>query len=205
MTSNWQTFQMPQQQRPNDKNYRALNKLATKQRVTTSAAQYRFRQQQDVRLANPLSRQAYIEKNVPMQYHSRTLSDSQDNFAFGMPNRPSTPIRTVVNGVYGVVADFEITNRQADIAQNKRTEKVTKPSKAHTRASTLAQDQILRSTLTNSLKAKDHEADLFKLNKFKNINSRVGQHHTNDPRRSRQGLPEKATLSAAFQTTQPRK
>ena len=77
-----------------------------------------------------------------MAYHSRTLSDSQDfdKFAFGMPNRPSTPIRTVVNGVYGVVADFEITNRQADIVANKRCEKVTKPSKAHTRASTLAQD-----------------------------------------------------------------
>ena len=38
-----------------------------------------------------------------------------ETFPYGMPNRPSTPIRTVVNGVYGVVADFEITNRQADI------------------------------------------------------------------------------------------
>lgn len=55
-----------------------------------------------------------------------------------MPNRPSTPIRTVVNGVYGVVADFEITNRQADIVSAKIAEKVTKPSKAHTRASTMA-------------------------------------------------------------------
>ena len=91
-----------------------------------------------------------------------------------MPNRPSTPIRTVVNGVYGVVADFEITNRQADIVTAKIAEKVTKPSKAHTRASTMAQDQILSNTITNSLRTKETDRDLFKLNKFKGITSKVG-------------------------------
>ena len=69
--------------------------------------------------------------------------DLFDIGAYGRPNRPSTPIRTVVNGVYGTVAEFEIGSRNNGIVSQKLAEKVTKPSKAHTRASTLAQDQVL--------------------------------------------------------------
>uniref|UniRef100_A0A7S3I7F5 Uncharacterized protein n=1 Tax=Favella ehrenbergii TaxID=182087 RepID=A0A7S3I7F5_9SPIT len=122
--------------------------------------------------------------------HSRTLTELQelDRFAYGMPNRPSTPIRTVVNGVYGVVAEFEITNRQGDIVTQKRCEKTTRPSKAHTRASTMAQDQILRTTLSAGVKQREIDQELFKLNKFKHVNARVGKHHVNEAvRRSRPG------------------
>ena len=92
--------------------------------------------QNDLRIADPVPRQNYVDRNVPMG-HQRNMTQVE-TYPYGMPNRPSTPIRTVVNGVYGVVADFEITNRQADIVSAKIAEKVTKPSKAHTRASTMA-------------------------------------------------------------------
>ena len=77
--------------------------------------------------------------------------DPDDAYPFGRPNRPSTPIRTVVNGVYGTVAEFEINNRTSGIVSQKRAEKTTKPSKAHTRASTMAQDNILRNTMSAGL------------------------------------------------------
>ena len=87
-------------------------------------------------------------------------------FAYGKANRPSTPIRTVVNGVYGTVADYELTARSRGIASSRRIESIAKPSRGHTRASTLAQKQVLENTLTAGVKREDSAKDLFKLRKF---------------------------------------
>ena len=60
----------------------------------------------------------------------------------------------MVNGVYGTVASFELTERSKCVSSQKRLEKVTKPSRGHTRASTMAQDQVLRNTLQAGLEKK---------------------------------------------------
>jgi len=73
-------------------------------------------------------------------------------FSYGKPNRPSTPIRTVVEGVYGTVAHFEHSARQTGIESQKKLEKFTKPSRGHTRASTMASEQVLRNTLPSWLR-----------------------------------------------------
>ena len=94
-----------------------------------------------------------------MPRHMRHLTeDPEDVYAYGRPNRPSTPIRTVVNGVYGTVAEFEINNRTDSIVSQKVAEKTTKPSKCHTRASTMAQENVLRNTLSAGF-AKQRERD----------------------------------------------
>ena len=42
--------------------------------------------------------------------------DDDVKFVYGMANRPSTPIRTVVNGVYGSVAEYDIAGRSKVIS-----------------------------------------------------------------------------------------
>ena len=110
-----------------------------------------------------------------------------------MSNRPSTPIRTVVNGVYGSVAEFDIESRSKMITSQKRLEKVMQPPRGHTRASSMAQSQVLGNTLAASMsKQMQSNQNLFKLNKFSNVESRVSKHHNNNATenkmRSRQSL-----------------
>lgn len=120
--------------------------MATKYRVVTSDQAYRFRQSCDgVRINDPHAKRTYMDKNMPS--HMRYASELDDESTFGRPNRPSTPMRTVVNGVYGTVAEFEIENRTTDIVSQKKAEKRTGPSKAHTRASTMAEANVLKTTL----------------------------------------------------------
>ena len=71
---------------------------------------------------------------------NRIYENEDEQYPYGRPNRPSTPIRTVVNGVYGTVASFELTERSKCVSSQKRLELGTKPSRGHTRASTMAQD-----------------------------------------------------------------
>lgn len=51
-------------------------------------------------------------------FHSRKLSChplalSEDVNYFGMPNKPSTPVRSVICGTYGAAAEFDQLNRNA--------------------------------------------------------------------------------------------
>ena len=110
-------------------------------------------------------------------------------------------MRTLMNGVYGHVASFEISGRQQGITSQKVFDAARKPSRRHTRASALAQGHTLQGTLSASLRKLDvlgdtfnnasssnngmtaGGPDLFKLNKFKSIKSRISQFHTNDPSR----------------------
>ena len=86
---------------------------------------------------------------------AQTMYTEQDEgdvqFAYGKANRPSTPIRTVINGVYGTVAEYELTCRNSTISSQKQLEKRMKPSRGHTRASTMANEKVLQSTLTAGL------------------------------------------------------
>ena len=145
-----------------------------------------------VRLEDPKATRNYLAKK---QGHFSTQRQHEDDvkFVYGMSNRPSTPIRTVVNGVYGSVAEYDINTRSKNIVSQKKLDKVAKPSRCHTRASSLAQNQVLGNTLAAAMKNNSgSNANLFKLNKFANVESRVAKNHTNNPKeinqRSRQSL-----------------
>lgn len=80
-------------------------------------------------------------------YHNRrtsaaplTLSD--DAAYFGMPNKPSTPIRTVVCGTYGNAAEYDQLNRNAQIKREVRAERSKPGPRAPTRAMTAAHQAI---------------------------------------------------------------
>ena len=118
-----------------------------------------------------------------MQQYQNFGENEDEQYPYGRPNRPSTPIRTVVNGVYGTVASFEMTARSKDATSTRKLERVTKPSRGHTRASTMAQDKVLSSTLKVGLAQHEANSDLFKLKKFKGVTSRVGVYHANDAAR----------------------
>ena len=163
--------------------------------MTTAASQSRFRQSHTgLRIKDPASQQNYLQSKLLQGLQQRMHQEEDVQLAYGRPNRPSTPIRTVVNGVYGTVATFEITERSKGIESTKRFEKNMRPSRGHTRASTMAQDQVLRNTLAAGVERKESAASLFKLKKFQQVNSRVGQHHKNEPhRKSRQSCDLRPT------------
>ena len=65
MTSKWQTHQLNQRKTPNDKDYKMMNKLAAKNRVTTASSQYRFRQQvNSLRIEDPKVQREYIRSKL---------------------------------------------------------------------------------------------------------------------------------------------
>ena len=67
VTSDWQTYQLKQRKGQNDKNFKMLNKMATRNRVTTASAQNRFRQSlNDVRLVDPVPQRKYVAANLQL-------------------------------------------------------------------------------------------------------------------------------------------
>ena len=107
MTSDWQVHSKQPARYSNDVDYKRLNKMAPKNRITTCQSSYRFRQSNKSVMTIP-------EKKIVHPLHNRKPSlqiqmslDPECAYSFGMPNRPSTPIRTVICGTYGNVAEYD--------------------------------------------------------------------------------------------------
>lgn len=83
-----------------DKDYKRLNKLATANRVTTCIDQYKFRNfyATNVRLKDP---NASVMRSLALQ---KGAIRPEHEF-FGRPNRPSTPVKNVVNFDFGTSAE----------------------------------------------------------------------------------------------------
>ncbi len=73
-----------------------MNKLAIKQRATTCRKQYDFRQTVNARLKDPRLRSELA-----------TNHNLDEGHTFGTANRPSTPIKAVVEGFFGEVAEHQ--------------------------------------------------------------------------------------------------
>ena len=63
-----------------------------------------------------------------------------------MPNKPSTPIRTVICGTYGNAAEYDQLNRNAAIKTERLLEKQKAGPRAPTRAMTAAHAAIATNT-----------------------------------------------------------
>jgi hypothetical protein len=90
----------------NDKDFKQLNRLAIKNKATTSDKQYNFRQQVNARLRDPASR-----RDLETNFHHNFTEDTR----FGTANRPSTPIKAVVEGFFGDVAAVETKQRYIEL------------------------------------------------------------------------------------------
>ena len=143
-----------------DKNHKLLNKLAAQNHISTAHSQYAFRQShKNLRLQDPTEMLKTQKQNMRVrllqglsQRRYTTKAADIAEGAFGRSTRPQTPMRTVLNGVYGAVASFEISNKNEDIRTKNKLEIGVKPSRKPTRASSLAQESVLRNTLTAGLK-----------------------------------------------------
>lgn len=95
MLTNWTAHQQSQKS-IGDKDFSALNKLSIKNKATTPRKMYDFRQTVNARLKDPR------ERHNP--YLNVTVDEST---TYGTANRPSTPIKAVVEGFFGEVAEHQ--------------------------------------------------------------------------------------------------
>lgn len=171
MTSEWVSTQHSSHHgKVYDKDFKKLNKIATANRVTTCRDQYRLRQHlgDHVRIKDPnqtLRSQAFERGAVRVDHAA----------SYGKPNRPSTPIKDVVNEEYARASQQHQAMKNAFNEEQFLSTNKFRGSRQHTRATSMAADH-LNSTRASVL-TQSH--DMFKMSQFKNVHSRVGKHHTN--------------------------
>jgi len=139
VTNQWRTHKKVEAKTANDVDYHRLNKLASKNRVTTAKDSYQLRQFARKTIALP-DVSSKTKSHIRMTSQPLRLAD--DPYRFGMPNKPSTPMRTVICGTYGNAAEFDQLNRNAQIKRDLIFEKSKPGPRAPTRAMTAAHQAI---------------------------------------------------------------
>mmetsp|Transcript_29092 Transcript_29092/g.21067 ORF Transcript_29092/g.21067 Transcript_29092/m.21067 type:complete len:85 (-) Transcript_29092:262-516(-) len=79
--------------------------MAIYSRATTANRQSAFRKSVDIRMKDSLN-------------SKRQLYGPEDDFKYGIPNRPSTPIKSVMNNDYGMSAEMGIDKRYETIEKD---------------------------------------------------------------------------------------
>ena len=106
------------------------------------------------------------------------VDTSASEVGFGRPNRPSTPMKSVMQG------DFENDAVSVQHLKNQVNEHIYQQMckfrgvRAHTRASAMASSHV-RSTVSGFNNAKENAPEMFKMSQFKQVKSRVGNWHVN--------------------------
>ena len=94
--------------------------------------------------------------------------------AFGIVNRPSTPIREVISNTYGAAAEIELQEKIKTAAQKPASKaKEIRPTKA----SALMQQKV------KDADAKNEKLENFKIKRFTKIESRVKVHMDRDKKK----------------------
>lgn len=88
-----------------------------------------------------------------------------EEFTYGVPNRPSTPIKNVICNTYAQ-DEAELQAERAAVMKMMEKDSKTRKSPARVEASPKARDEA-------SNKKQQIEANNFKLSKFKNVPSKV--------------------------------
>ena len=160
--TNW-TAQLQSQKQAGDKDFATLNRLAIKQGATTCSGQYNFRQQVNARLRDPRQR------------GRDHIAVPSDDSTYGTANRPSTPIKAVVEGFFGDVAEQQTVQRYQILRGTSSSGRRFSEMRAHTKASLLAKDHIRQSAQKED-KFRNSQS-LFKMGKFKNVTARTNTHN----------------------------
>ena len=148
MTNQWRTHKIQGQKTANDVDYKRLNRLASKNRVTTAKDSYALRKlaRKEVALPDVSQKTKVFHNRRASEQPALRLSADVGASYFGMPNKPSTPIRTVICGTYGNAAEYDQLHRNAAIKAEVRAEKCKPGPRAPTRAMTAAHNAIAQST-----------------------------------------------------------
>ena len=173
-----------------DKDFKRLNKSALGNRATTAHQQYLHRQMSDIRIRHPSQirdavqrkAQAYGGQSMSALRYGGTgrqnlkklaapmmvPSDLDDNFTYGAPLRPATPIKAVIGNFYGEIAGFEHKIRTTNMRESDEgfRQSMLNPPKAHTRASAMANTFVNNSTIKKAVEDPGNTKNIFKMKKF---------------------------------------
>eukprot|EP00347_Sterkiella_histriomuscorum_P018400 403345649 len=158
LTSIWSLHQRSMKGLP-DKDFKTLNKASIYNKAVTCQTQYNFRQNVDIRLKEP-------RRQGPMYL-------PQEEFTYGRQNRPSTPIKAVVSGFYGDVAEQQILTRY-DILKEQAKPISLAQARNHTRGSQMFSDHLRQTARDEQFR---QSKTLFKMKKFQNATPRTNSHN----------------------------
>ena len=158
VTSIWSLHDRSQKGLP-DKDFKSLNKLSVKEKATCARTQYTFRQNVDVRLREPVK-----DKGIYLP---------EEEFTYGRGNRPSTPMKAVMSGFYGDVAEQQTLNRYEVLKEQSKPISLAQ-ARNHTKASQLAQTHIKLSSEEEKMR---QSKTLFKMKKFQQVTARTNTHN----------------------------
>jgi hypothetical protein len=145
------------------------NKQALQTKATTCRAQSAYRKT----FSNGLPR-----LQQKLKQHEFYLPE--DQFVYGKPNRPSTPVGDVISNYYGEKASKQLEEKYDFLRES------TKPlglrfARGHTKASALAHNFISQSLYSKSFKMTTSSKDVFKMKKFQNVPPRTDTHNRKRP------------------------
>ena len=142
-----------------DRDFKQLNRLSIKDKAVTCHTQYNFRQFTDARLKEKVR-----DKGIVLP---------EEEFTYGKGNRPSTPVKAVVQGFYSDVAEQQIGQRYELLKEQSKPISLVN-FRNHTRASQMVQE-TLRSTMRDE--EMRSSKTLFKMRKFQQVQPRTNTHN----------------------------
>ncbi|CAI2374087.1 unnamed protein product [Moneuplotes crassus] len=156
--SNWKFHGRSSKHKP-DRDFKKLNKMGLKSKATNARDIYKFRQQHDARVKEPKIG-AGRRNNLP-----------PEEFTYGIPCRPSTPIRDVMGNFFGEMAENELKYKYYQTRSNFRKTNMAEEANKHTTKSKIAHEFIKSKGKEDETHAKlfSGSKDLFKINRFKKV------------------------------------
>ena len=176
--SNWKFHGQSKRSKP-DRDFKKLNKMSIKDKACNARDMYQFRQTHDARMKEA---SGFPQKNNKLP---------PEEFTYGMPLRPSTPIRDVMGNFFGEMAENEMQFKYQHTKTNFRSSNLPTESK-HTTKSKIAHEFIKSKGSEDEKQAKlmSGSKDLFKIKRFEKVKPRTdtnikkgaakqnGQHHS---------------------------
>lgn len=201
MTSVWQ-YSRESKVGVQDKDFKRLNKSALCNRATTAHMQYLHRQQSDIRIRHPSQIREQVHRKAQTLRSAsacryggsgrQTLkklaapmvipSDKNENFTYGAPLRPGTPIKAVIGNYYGEIAGYQHRVKTDIFRQSDEGFRVQmlNPPRTHTRATAMANSFVNSSTLKLlGQENADGSKCLFKMKKFLAVEPRTSSKNPN--------------------------
>ena len=159
--SNWKFHGQSKKSKP-DRDFKKLNKLSVKNKACNARDMYQFRKVNDARMKEALGAQRKRGRLPPKE------------FTYGMPCRPSTPIRDVMGNFFGEMAENEMTFKYGQTRSNFRQTAAPAETK-HTTKSKIADEFVKSKGHEDAKQAKlmSGSKDLFKIKRFDHIKPRT--------------------------------
>mmetsp|Transcript_13227 Transcript_13227/g.15325 ORF Transcript_13227/g.15325 Transcript_13227/m.15325 type:complete len:219 (-) Transcript_13227:52-708(-) len=150
VTSSW-AYHQQSKTTASKKDFMNMNKVGIAKGAVNAKEQAKIRKEKDMRVSQEPK-------------HKPKKAEVPCDVAYGVMNRPSTPIKDVISNSYGIYAEMELQEKLAKDTQKPAGKtKEIKPTKAYT----LMQQKV------KNVETKNEKLDNFKMKKFQKVESRV--------------------------------